>query len=94
MWYSVRIIISVTAVYYVISTSLTIWACSPRDAFWNPLITDARCLDNNTVVLVTCLFNIVSDIIILVLPARAVWKLRMPTKNKIKIVCLFAIGLL
>lgn len=94
MWYSARIIIAVTGVYYVISTSLTIFACSPREAFWNPLITDYRCLDNNTIVLITCIFNILSDIIILGLPARAVWRLQMPTRNKIKIVLLFAIGLL
>ena len=94
MFYSARIIILVTGIYYIISTSLTIFACSPREAIWNPLIINARCLDNNTVVLITCLFNIISDIIILILPARAVWKLRIPSRNKFRIVLLFAIGLL
>ncbi len=94
MWYSARSIIVITGIYYTISTFLTIFACSPRDAIWNPLITDSKCLHNNTIVLITCLFNIISDIIILMLPARAVWKLRIPTSNKVKLVLLFAIGLL
>lgn len=94
MWYSVRVIIVVTGIYYIISAFVTTFACSPREASWNPLITDPKCLNNNAAVLFTCLFNIVSDIIILMLPARAVWKLNIPTKKKIKIVLLFAIGLL
>lgn len=94
MWYSARIIIVVTAIYYIISTMVTTFACSPREAIWDTLITDAKCLDNNINVLVTCLFNIISDIIILMLPARAVFNLRIPTRNKFRIVLLFAIGLL
>ena len=94
MFYSARIIIVVTGIYYIISTSVTTFACSPREAIWNPLITNARCLDNNTSVLITCLFNIISDITILILPARAVWRLRIPTRNKFRILLLFAIGLL
>lgn len=94
MWYSARIIIVVTGIYYIISTFITIFACSPREAIWNPLINNPQCVDNNTVVLITCLFNIISDIIILLLPARAVWNLRIPTRKKVGIVLLFAIGLL
>jgi hypothetical protein len=94
MWYSARIVIVVTGIYYILSTFLTIFACSPREAIWNPLIPNPRCLNNNTLVLVTCLFNIISDIIILTLPARAVWKLRISTRKKVGIVLLFAIGLL
>lgn len=94
MWYTARIIIVITGIYYTISTFISIFACSPREAIWNPLINDARCLNTNISVLVTCLFNIISDITILILPARAVWKLRIPIKKKIGIILLFATGLL
>ncbi|KAM0794380.1 hypothetical protein BDR22DRAFT_875971 [Usnea florida] len=94
MWYSARIIITATGLFYFISTFLTIFACSPRVAIWNPLITSSRCLDNNTSVLITCIYNIVSDFIILLLPIRAVWKLRISTRNKLRILPLFAIGFL
>ena len=94
MWYSARIVIAVAGIFYCISAFITIFACSPRAAIWNTLITDYKCVDNTTLVLTTYLFNIVSDILILMLPAKAVWKLRMPTKKKVKIVLLFAIGLM
>ncbi len=94
MWYTARVVLVVTGVYYIISTFFTIFACAPRNAIWDPLVTGATCFDNNTLVLVTCLFNIVSDIVILALPTRAVWKLHIPTKRKVGIVLLFAIGVL
>ena len=94
MWYSARIIIIIINVWYTISTFLTIFACSPREASWNPLITDYRCLSNNTSAMVSLIFNVVSDITILTLPVRAVSRLRIPIRNKVKIVLLFAIGLL
>ena len=94
MWYSARIVIAVAGIFYFISAFITIFACSPREAIWNMLITDFTCVDNAALILITCLFNIVSDIIILMLPAKAVWKLRIPIKKKVKIVLLFAIGLM
>ena len=94
MWVATRYVIVITGIYYTISSMVTLLACKPREAIWNPLITDAQCLDNDLLVFITCLFNIISDIVILALPARAVWKLRIPSKKKIGIVLLFAIGLL
>ena len=94
MYIGARAIILVTLVYYIISTFITIFACTPRERIWNPLVTEGHCLDNNTAVLFTCLFNIVSDIVILILPARSVWRLRIPRRKKVGIVCLFATGLL
>ncbi|KAL8852327.1 MAG: hypothetical protein Q9221_002823 [Calogaya cf. arnoldii] len=94
LYISCHVIIVLTLVYYIISTTITIFACSPREKMWNPLITGGHCLNNNAGVLFTSLFNIVSDIIILVLPARSVWKLQIPRAKKSKIVALFATGLL
>jgi len=42
----------------------------------------------------TAFFNILSDIAILLLPVRTVWKLRIPTKKKVAISMLFGTGLL
>ena len=94
MWYSARTIIVVSGIYYTISTFLTIFACSPREAIWNPLITNPKCINRNAGVPPICLYNITSDIIILILAARAVWNLRLPYRTKLRIVLLFALGLL
>lgn len=94
LYYSARVIIATTGVYYTITTCVTIFACSPLEKIWNPLIERGHCLNNNMGVLITCIFNIVSDIIILLLPARSVWRLQIPRRKKIPIVSLFAIGVL
>lgn len=94
MWYCARIIIVVNGINYSIGTFVNIFACSPREAFWNPLIKDSRCINNEIRILFTRGYNVISDIIILILPLRAVWKLWIPTRKKIEIVFLFAIGLL
>ena len=94
LYYSARVIIATTAIYYTITTCVTMFACSPLEKIWNPLIERGHCLDNNMGVLITCVFNIVSDIVILLLPARSVWLLPIPRRKKISIVSLFAIGVL
>ncbi|KAL8756519.1 MAG: hypothetical protein Q9199_002883 [Rusavskia elegans] len=93
MFISARVIIVVTLLYYITSMSITIFACSPREKFWNRL-KEGHCLNNNLGVFITSLFNIVSDIIILVLPAKTVWSLQIPRSKRIRIVALFATGLL
>lgn len=94
LYVGARAIIAITLVYYTISTGTTIFACSPREKIWNPLIEEGHCLDKNFGVFFTCLFNIVSDVIILILPAWTVWKLQIPRRKKINIVLIFATGLL
>lgn len=94
MWYGARIIITAAGIFYSACVLITIFACSPREAMWNPLVTKYCCVNNEALNLTICLFNIFSDIIILILPARCVWRLRIPMEQKIRIVLLFAIGLL
>lgn len=94
MFVTARVMIGVILVYYTISTCITTFACNPRERIWNPLITEYKCLDNTIGILFTCLFNIVSDLIILALPSRTVWKLKIPVKKRISIILLFATGLL
>ena len=94
MYVTARGMIAVILLYHTISTCITAFACNPRERIWNPLVTEYKCLDNTIGILFTCLFNIISDLIILALPTRAVWRLRIPRRKKVSIVLLFATGLL
>ncbi|KAI4255881.1 MAG: hypothetical protein L6R42_006511 [Xanthoria sp. 1 TBL-2021] len=93
MFIGARVIIVVTLLFYIISTPITIFACSPREKIWNPL-KEGHCLNLNLSLFINRLFNILSDIIILVLPAKTVWSLQIPRRKRIRIVALFATGLL
>lgn len=94
MFIGARVIIAITGVYYIITTFITMFACTPREKIWNPLVMEGHCLNNDIGILFTCIFNVITDILILVLPARSVWRLQIPRRKKIGIVLLFAIGLL
>ncbi|KAF2645858.1 hypothetical protein P280DRAFT_476322 [Massarina eburnea CBS 473.64] len=88
-----RLLIAISVMFYIANTCVTIWTCYPREKIWNDLV-EGKCMDNNTLILITCAFNVLSDVAILLLPARTVWGLRIETKKKMGICTLFATGLL
>jgi hypothetical protein len=51
-------------------------------------------MNYNALVLASAMFNIISDIVILLLPVKSIWQLRISTKKKFAIIALFATGLL
>lgn len=85
--------IVIILVFYVIATFVQIFACSPREKIWNPLITEGHCINISAGGLITASFSMVSDIFIFVLPAKTVWNLQIPCSKKLRIVALFATGL-
>lgn len=85
------ILIWANLVFYIISMAVSTWACTPREKSWNDLV-EGTCLNNNAMIMITFLWNICSDIVILLLPTWTVWKLRIPTRKRVGIVGLFATG--
>jgi hypothetical protein len=97
MWYGSWIIIIANAIFYTINFFLMIFLCTPQEKNWNPilrLLPIGRCLDQRAIITAVGVFNIVSDICILILPTRSVWKLRLPAHKKVGIISLFTTGIL
>jgi hypothetical protein len=89
VFYGSWLIVITSAIFYTITTFLTIFACLPREKIWNKLYTgEGHCLEYRAIILSTAIFNI------LLLPVRTVWKLRIPTRKKVAISLLFGTGLL
>jgi hypothetical protein len=80
---------SVCAVFYTITTLLTILACTPREKIWNKLYVGGHCMNYRAIIMSTAIFNIISDLAILLLPVQAVWKLQIPIRRKVAISLLF-----
>ncbi|KAK6958411.1 hypothetical protein Daesc_001211 [Daldinia eschscholtzii] len=79
--------------YYIAFTFIQMFPCNPRQMFWDKTITDGHCMDifaANVSGAVVCL---VSDLAILVLPQRILFKLNVRTSRKIGLCILFAIGI-
>ncbi|KAF2650998.1 hypothetical protein K491DRAFT_111966 [Lophiostoma macrostomum CBS 122681] len=87
-------LIATITTYYVIIGFMTAFQCIPPDAVWKPETGDAQCLPHFEVVLdITSVFNVLTDIVILVLPIRAVSKLQLNRMKKFKCIMVFTLGL-
>lgn len=87
------IAVMVIVMGYSISTILTlIFPCSPIKKAWDVTIVEGHCINRGAVYLVQAITNIVTDVILLLLPIPMVWKLQMPVPQKIGLVILFIIG--
>lgn len=79
--------------FYLIITAFNIFICRPREKFWN-LFVDGSCYDINATMKATALFNVISDIFILVLPIPSIWRLQVVARKKIGICIVLASGVL
>ncbi|KAJ8065225.1 hypothetical protein OCU04_005930 [Sclerotinia nivalis] len=70
-----------------------ILACVPRAKITDPSL-PGTCISINGSILATSVFNIVSDLSILILPLVVVWSLRIPLKRKLTVGAGFGTGVL
>ena len=81
-------------IFYTADVPITLFICNPREKIWNSYYEGGTCMDYNALVIASASFNIISDLFILLLPVRSIWKLRIKSSKKLAIVALFATGLL
>lgn len=70
----------------------SIFSCTPIRRYWDPVNTPGTCIDLVLFGIVGSSLNILADFLILLLPVRAVWKLKLPTKQKIILLGIFTLG--
>ena len=90
----VQLVIWINALWYFINIFLNAFPCTPRAKIWDPLLPGHCSISYNVVDYISCIFNMVSDLFILVLPIMWVWKLQMPRKRKFGVSLIFASGIL
>ena len=94
MFYGGWTAIFANLVFYLVRTIVNIVYCIPREKIWNKLLPGGHCISNDGFMTTTGLVNAISDIVILLLPIRSLWKLKIAKKKKVHISMLFATGLL
>lgn len=75
----------------VVIMMLTIFSCSPVEAFWNRDI-KGKCLDVQALAYANSASAIIQDVILLILPLVSIWKLQMKRNKKIAVGVMFGIG--
>lgn len=82
-------------VFYVVGLFFWVFQCTSRGKIWNPLNEDGSCSINmRAYVLSSGIINLISDIILFVLPQKIIWTLHLSKHNKVGISLLFAVGIL
>lgn len=89
----VRLLMLIIGLFYVSNTAAKIWECTPRPRIWDKSI-QGTCIDISRLLNASGLFNSITDILILLVPVKSVWKLKMDTSRKVGCVLLFTVGLM
>ena len=71
---------------------ISLAACRPFAANWNPGLPDSHCIDKEAFFRFGSLPNIITDIVMLILPIRVVWNLHTTTRLKIGLTITFMTG--
>ena len=75
------------------SVCSTLFRCSPVKFFWNKDI-NGSCSNAKTGRIAAAALNSAIDVILLVLPVPLVWKLMLPSKQKLAVIGIFGLGIL
>jgi hypothetical protein len=87
-------VIVATFLFQAASVPLTLFICSPREKIWDSYYEGGKCMNIKAALYASAVFNIMADIVILLLPVRSVLKLQIDTNKKVGIILLFGTGLL
>ena len=90
------IIFGITVTYTICTTFLCIFTCTPPSFFWTKPVdpTGGTCLNELGLWFAQASFNIISDIVIIILPMRAFQRLQLPRRQKLGLMFVFALGFL
>jgi hypothetical protein len=69
----------------------TIFQCVPIERSWNKTI-PGTCIDSSMFWLANAVLNISTDVVVLALPIREVFKLQLKLQEKIMLCCVFSLG--
>jgi len=81
----------IVAAWCISSVLVTSFQCDPIAAVWNFNL-QATCLDPVVFSLAVAVTGVLTDLIVLVLPLQVVWKLHLPTRQKLTLSAIFLLG--
>ncbi|KAK3373147.1 hypothetical protein B0T24DRAFT_527497 [Lasiosphaeria ovina] len=89
-----RVYMGVLAAYGAWSVLGNVFVCWPVDFYWLEPTGTLRgaCMDKGAVTFSNAALNIVSDLVLIAVPVPLLWRLQLPRRQKIVLVCLFGGG--
>lgn len=92
-FWACHITIWINALFYVAVMLVENLNCFPFEKIWDKTV-PGRCVNQQDAGVVASALNVASDVLILLLPHRVIWKLQMTRKLKIGVSIVFGVGLL
>lgn len=80
--------------FYSASVIAICLQCTPYARIWDKTITEGSCISTTTLEIAGAVINLASDLIVLILPQKTIWRLQMSMRNKIGVSVVFAVGIL
>ncbi|CAH0052153.1 unnamed protein product [Clonostachys solani] len=81
------------SMYYVGAILTLVFSCIPHEKIWNTTM-PGRCSDTSLIFITSASINLVSDVIMLILPQKKIWGLKLTLQRKFHISLAFSIGLM
>ncbi|KAM5374732.1 hypothetical protein ACJZ2D_006376 [Fusarium nematophilum] len=94
-WFRITIwaAIAMVASYTVVIAGLLLFGCRPIRAAWDPYaFSTGKCVDLAVMYIAIAVANIVSDVVLFIIPIPTIVRLRMPVAQKIGAAVMFGIG--
>ena len=77
--------------YTIAGVLVPIFECRPVEAAWEPFV-KGDCVQLNTESIVTGLFNVITDVVTLILPMPMLWRLQISRNRKLQLTGMFLTG--
>lgn len=90
-FWSMQVFICANMFYYLARFFISIFQCSPSAKIWTPTL-PGHCLNYQAYIFATGIFNVVSDILMLLFPLLCTWNLHMSFKRKLEVSAVFLVG--
>lgn len=94
LYWSTVVLIGGNLCSYLVLLILQIWSCKPIRKSWDPFVVGGSCIDVLALNVGASTVNVVSDSVIFLLPQAIIWRLHMPTKQKLAVSLMFFIAIL
>jgi hypothetical protein len=93
-WFRLCVYVSMVLVvgYNLALVFPLLFACTPFRRNWDVSVTEGRCIDRTAVYMATAVLNMITDVLLLVLPVPMVVRLQMPPVQKVGLLGIFGVG--
>lgn len=90
-WWTVRILIWLSSIFYVTVGFIDVFQCNPREKIWDPTV-PGHCFNINGILIGTSVFNVLMNCSILILPLVVMSSVQMQRKKKVIVCCIFGVA--